>query len=458
MSDADLKPPRRWTRRPLFSPDQMLTAQQLNTLIDGQREHGERLMRALYGPGVLFGFAVGLSDPGRLPGNPPVDANLGPKGSTRLEISCGMALDRHGRLLHWPEGSLPYCEIVTETGCAGTFTLSAHYAERRSAHGGCGPCADKPEWIEEGVVFTLTLGCSDWDRACPAPTDGACVSWDEFICSRTGSGSGKLPPQPDLQTACAATPELCRIECSDEYYDAAAGIPIACVTIANLAGGGCRPVWGFSGVSKACEVRPYVYRTPLLYELIGGCQDNLARVTALSWQDWVDSSKQVPWREFEAKFLRSGDLWFEFSRAIAVATVHPGSVFLTTTYRDPESDYVLVRRIPARLQPTNPQDDHATRFEFVLHPNWVDNAVKQSPSTLRQGGRIELTIRGQMLRDRCGNMLDALPISYDPKTPRQHRPGDDFISTFRLEKAPNPPPRAPRRPSTRPIPESYEDY
>ena len=136
MHDADLKPLRRWTRRPLFSPSQMLTAQQLNTVVDDQRARSEMLMRALHGHGVIFGFAASLFEPTRLKGNPSLPANLGPKGSTRLKIGCGMALDRHGRLLHWPEGTLRYCEIVNETKCAGIFTVSVHYAERRPGHGG----------------------------------------------------------------------------------------------------------------------------------------------------------------------------------------------------------------------------------------------------------------------------------------------------------------------------------
>jgi hypothetical protein len=449
MQDADLKPLPRWTRRPLFSPSQTLTAQQLNTLMDGQRAHSERLMRALHGYGVIFGFAVGLSEPKQRPGEPNTDGNRGPRGSRRLNVSCGMALDRHGRLLHWPEKTLSYGEIVDATECAGTFTLSVHYAERRSAHGGCGPCADKPEWIEEGVVFRLTPGCTNAGRVCPQPEGATCVSWDEYICSRTGSGNGKLLPAPDWETACQLAPELRRIECSDDSYDRDAGIPIACVEVANLAGAGCPEVWGFSAVRETCDMRPYVHRTPLLYELIRGCQDNLARVTAVGWQDWLLGfpgeaavkkgqepkpprtwDNPVEWSAFADKFAQTSQLWIQFTRPIDVTTVHPASVFLTATWWNRDTEYVETRRIPTlKPVPLDAEDGYASRFRLVPHGDWIRNVLNDESST-HQGGSVTLTVRGQMLRDKCRNVLDATPLFYDPATPAQHRPGDDFVIVF----------------------------
>jgi hypothetical protein len=449
MHDADLKPLRRWTRRPLFSPSQMLTAQQLNMVVDDQRAHSEMLMRALHGPGVIFGYAATLCEPARLAGDPNLPDNRGPTGSTWLKISCGMALDRHGRLLHWPEGALSYCEIVNETKCAGTFTLSVHYAERRSPGGGCGPCGDRPEWIEDGVVFTLTPKCENADRDCPKPRDGDCVSWDDYICSRTGSGSGKLEAASDLDFACMDPGGLCRIDCSDDAYDSRAGIPIACVEVANLAGAGCPEVWGFLADPRTCEVRPYVYRTPLLYELIRGCQDNLARVAELGWQDWLLGfpgenvarkgqarkpprtwDNPVEWRAFADKFADTNQLWIQFTEPIDVTTVHPASVFLTTTRWDRDDEYMLTRRVPTEPpEPVDAKDGYATRFRLVPDEDWIDNVLNDENST-HEGGSVELTIRGQMLRDRCGNMLNSVPLFYDPGTPAQHRPGDDFVAVF----------------------------
>lgn len=449
MSDADLKSPRRWTRRPLFSPSQLLTAQQLNALMDEQRAHSEMLMRALHGHGIIFGFAVGLFE-------------QQPGGSKCLKISCGMALDRHGRLLRWPDGTLCYCEIANEPECAGSYTLSVHYAERRAPEGGCGPCGDKPEWTESGVVFSLTRDCQEADRACPAPAPGKCVSWDEYICSRTGSGKGKLPAAPDLEWACASPGDLCRIECTDDEYDPHAGIPIACVEVVNLAARDCPEVWGFSKVDKTCDVRPYVYRTPLLYELIRGCQDNLARVESLSWQEWcvglgmADWEYEVPWQEFEEKF-RSDGLTITFTKPISSKTVHPGSVFLTARYWETGADYFLLRRIPAALRPTT-KGEWSNEFQLIVDKGWTGNEFGDR-ATLRDGGVIELTIRGQMLRDRCGNMLNAVPLSYEPDTPAQSCPGGDFVAIFSFGTAPPlPKPKASDKPKQASAPEPRDKF
>jgi hypothetical protein len=455
MSDAHVTSPQRWIRRPIFLPNQLLTADQLTSLVDGQRAHSEMLMRALHGNGVIFGFAV---TPGARAAAEPHQDEKDPKGggervrskhgddgtwvgATKLEISCGMALDRHGRLLHWPTGTLCYDDIVGRKDCAGIYTLRVHYAERRVAKGGCGPCADHADWVEEGVVFSLAEECQHAGRCCPELS--SCTSWDDYICARTASGGNKVPVPDDLKTACDGADELCRIDCSDLFYDADAGIPIACVSIDNLADDDCPERWGFGALGEGCEVRPYVYRTPLLH----GCQNDLARVKSLSWQDWTENSAAVPWGEFETLVTKHGGLWIEFSKPIACATVNQNSVFLTATYLDEDSDYVLTRRIPARVEPRDADGDYATAFELRFHPNWVQNAVLQRGSTLRRGGRVELTIRCQLLRDTCRNMPNAVPISYDPITPTMVRAGDDFVAVFRLAAAP-PPPRPPRPPKS----------
>lgn len=448
MSEADQTSPRRWTRRPSFSPNQLLTAQQLTTLVDGQRAQSEMLMRALHGRGVIFGYAV-------TPGRREVDARDCEQGwtdvgSTALEISCGMALDRHGRLLHWPGGTLCYDELVNQKDCGEVYTLRAHYAEQRVGKGGCGPCADQPDWIEDGIVFSLEEGCHPADRRCP--THEYCTSWDEYICARTASGGGELPIPDDLESACEGPGKLCPVECSDLSYDAGAGIPIACVRIGNLAEKDCPERWGFRALGGACAVRPHVYRTPLLYELVHGCQNDLARVESLSWEDWcigfgtAEFDDRVPWKEFARKFREPGELVLTFTRPIRTSTVHRGSIFFTATRWEKEADYVVTRRIPANPEPLE-AGDYAREFRITINPQWVRNEIR-TPSYLRAGGRIELTVRGQMLRDRCGNMLNAVPIGYDPESPGLSQPGGDFMAVFRFAKAPEKP---------QPPADSYED-
>lgn len=453
MLDAELKMPGRWTRRPSFAPSQMLTAEQLTTLIESQRTHSERLMRALHGHGVIFGLAV----------SGPSEKDLSPDCEPQLQIGCGMALDRHGRLLRWPGGPLTYGEIVNRTNCAGTFLLMAHYAERTEPKGGCGPCADRPEWIDEGVVFSLTPvkgdRCPPDGRACPIHR--GCVDLDQYICFRTGSQKDKrIDPADDLATACRDPAALKALECSDISLDPEAGIAIACVRIENVAPEGCEAKLGFRSADQACAVRPRVFRTPLLYELIRGCQDNLARVESLSWQEWiVDEAKQDwnyshAWDEF-IKLFEPNKLIITFTRPIRARTVHPGSMFLTAIYWEPASDYFLTRRIPAQVLPVEKDVDYATRFRLVVDKDWIASEIA-SRSTLREGGRIELTIRGQMLRDECGNMLDAAPLFYTPKTPVKSCPGGDFCAVLSFDRAKPQPTRQrsdqePRRAAARSI-------
>ncbi|HEY0412418.1 MAG TPA: hypothetical protein VGD66_04680 [Allosphingosinicella sp.] len=432
MADADPRAPRRWTRRPLFSPTQMLTAEQLNLMMDEERSRTEKLMRGLHGNGVIFGLAV--------------TREVGP---TPLRVSCGMALDRHGRLLHWAGGAVTPAELVIPE-CEGRFTLMIHYARREVPGGGCGPCSDQPQWIEEGVVYSLRHECSPLDRTCVRPSEASCIGLDEYVCLRNGSREGRLPPAADLEWACSQSGALTRIGCSDIFYDAEAGIPIACVQVRNLCENPeCKPQWGFGEIGETCEVRPWVHRTPLLYELIKGCQNNLAHVESVRWgpnrsssaDGWPD---EVPWEEF-ADALRQGPE-IAFTKAVSADTVHPGSVFLAAILWERQADYMLTRRIPAALQPLDAGDGYATRFRLRINSDWIRNEI-ETRSELKSGGRVELTIRGQMIRDRCDNMLDALPLDYGPRTPPHSRPGGDFVALLRFaaETRAAPPPPEPER-------------
>ena len=426
MADADPRAPRLWTRRPLFSPSQMLTAEQLNLLMDEERTRTQQLMRGLHGHGVIFGLAVTRE-----------------AGPTPLQVSCGMALDPHGRLLYWAGGPVTLVEMPE---CEDPFTLSIHYARREVPGGGCGPCSDQPQWIEEGVVYTLRHECQPLDRSCVRPSEARCIDLDEYVCLRNRSDEGVLPPAADLEWGCRQPGALTRMGCSDIFYDAEAGIPIACVEVRNLCENPeCKPHWGFGEVRGTCEVRPWVYRTPLLYELIKGCQNDLARVESVRWgpdrtssgDGWPD---EVPWEEL-ADALRKGPE-IAFSKYVRTDTVHPGSVFLTAILWERQADYMLTRRIPASLQPLDAEDGYATEFRLRVNPDWIRNEI-ETRSELRSGGRVELTIRGQMILDRCDNMLDALPLRYEPGTPPQSRPGGDFVALLRFAaetRAPSPPP------------------
>jgi hypothetical protein len=435
MIDVDPGTKQRWTRRPLFAPTQMLTAEQLNLMMDEQRARIEKLMRGLHGNGVVFGLAV-----------------TRPQGSAALAISCGMALDRHGRLLSWDGGDVKLADIAAPPECAGRFTLSIHYARREDPGGGCGPCSDRPQWIDEGVAFSLRHEGGPIDRGCAHPPEGDCIGLDDYVCLRNASRSGALPPAADLEWACAEAAGRRRIGCKDIFYDPNAGIPIARVEIRNFCDTpGCTPCWGFGEVDSTCDVRPWVYRTPLLYELIKGCQNDLARVRSVQWGEGrpaVDGwPAELPWEDLAAALREGPEI--TFTKPVRVDSVTPGSAFLTAILWERQADYLLTRRIPAEPVALDPDDGLAARFRLSVDDGWIRNEI-DSRSELKSGGRIELTLRGQMIRDRCGNMLDSVPLGYAPSTPPHSRPGGDFLALIRFaeeHRAPPPPPQPQPQPA-----------
>lgn len=166
-----------------------------------------------------------------------------------------------------------------------------------------------------------------------------------------------------------------------------------------------------------------------------------ARVQSVHWGripagpgGWPD---EVTWEQF-AEAVRGGPEII-FTRPVRADTVHPGSVFLTALLWERQADYLLTRRIPAAPQALDSDEGYGTRFRLCIGSAWIGNEI-ESRSELKSGGRVELTIRGQMIRDRHGNLLDALPLGCAPRTPPLSRPGGDFVALLRF--APDEPPAA----------------
>lgn len=172
---------------------------------------------------------------------------------------------------------------------------------------------------------------------------------------------------------------------------------------------------------------------------IEGGRDGLARVRSVRWGEneggggnWPDN---MPWEDF-AGAIRSGPE-IAFTKPVRAETVHPASVFLTALLWERQADYLLSRRIPARIEAIDSSDGYATRFRLCINPGWIRNEI-ESRSELKSGGRVELTIRGQMIRDRYDRLLDALPLGYAPQTPPHSRPGGDFVTLLRFAAAETP--------------------
>jgi hypothetical protein len=453
--------PAAWTKRPHFAPGQQLTAQGLNGIVDDALRRQRLITRVLNGFGVAFGYALTRQDQhGR---RPPEHDHCGCRdGDHRLlklgdhhaiEMSCGLIIDRHGRDLFWPGGCLCVADTVGKRpDREGWYVLAAHYAERREPPDGCAPCpSDRVQWIEQSVAFSLTWHerCPQCEHQCDCPP-AQCATLCDYVCGRTGSSENGIPAAPDLAEICRKPDELCESECGCWRYDAGGGIPIACLRVENEIppDAKCGPRFVFADTAPSiCTVRPFVYRTPLLYELVRDCHVDLARVESLSWQDWLvpEWSKKIPWDSFTERVLSEDPspkagfkIWF--TRPIEIRTLHRASIILRAITRsESENHFRIERRIPLReLRPLEidpATGKYARGVQIIFSRQWEDGEIRHATS-MEDGAQIELTIRAQMLRDECGRMPDARPFGVDLKWSGQSRPGDDFVATFRVAPAP----------------------
>jgi hypothetical protein len=446
---------RTWPRRPHFAPNQQLTAQQLNAIIEDELRRQRMLTRALHGHGVVFGY--GFEPYAKREAYGDEKGELERKDHC-IHVSCGLIIDLHGRDLYWPGGWLCLGDIVSQQpGCEGWYIVNAHYAERPDPLGGCGSCpSDAVQWLEQKVVFTLSPWYPQPNWNCAELPSDQCVTLRDYICGRSGSENGPVPPADDLKWACSDPgPLSCETPCGGWKYDRGAGIPIARVWVKNLAPKDAEcAVYGFDpDQTKVCEFRPYVYRTPLLFDLARDCHIDLARVASLSCQDWlIEGGNPVSWEKFILCFgPEAPGLDIRFTKPIDVRTLNERSIFLTALIQGYEADYWTAHRVPARIEPLEEHGGFADGARLVFDDEWVVSEIKQKRSTLCHGALIELTIRCQMLRDHCGRMPDARPIAAQQQLPAdkqpdpffldskwlgQARPGGDFVFAFRVEPRP----------------------
>lgn len=442
-----------WSRRPSFMPRQSLTAEQLNAGSRDLLTRQQLINRAVHGYGVVLGYGLTVHDNGHL------DLRHG-----RLELSGGLALDRYGRMLVWPGGRLGIDDIVgRRPEKAGFYTLTAHYAVRTPEDNDCESRAGRPLWTDEGVVFTLNPRRAGVDRRCPKHPRERRVDHDEYLNRRNGGLPGNLPnvlPSPDIGWY-PREPGSLEDSCQggwDYDPDPQAGVPLAWVKICDLTQdrdeaegeapgsppkqasdadpGDCAPRYGFCpdeapGVS---EVRPLVYRNPLLYELTRCCDDDPPRVKALSWHPWIARgwADPVPWSEFEQWIVSEDGFTVSFTKPINPTTLHEASVFVTAIYQNNDGAWRSYRVPLSKLIPVRQQDKVMGIRLIPEREEWADAEVTGRRSHLVDGVRVEVTIRGQLVRDEFGRMLDARPLGADCRGHCQARPGGDLVSVFQV--------------------------
>lgn len=419
-----------WSKRPRFAPRQLLDAERLNAALDDDLERQRLLTLALHGWGVVFGFAV----------RPDTGAERR-RSRPALEISCGLALDAFGRMLHTGDRRLSLDDLEgPEPSGPGTYTLLVHHAERLD------PPADEachgtgPQWREYGVVFTLEPDCDPLDDDCP-DLAGECLTRADYVRRRVGSASGPPERSPDLQHAGEQPGPLRSTRCGTWCYDPAAGVPVACLEIGERAddryGESCLVIDRVC--TDECSPVRHVYRSPLLRELISCCDVDAARVEHVSWQEWTDHGGPVPWDQLAARIRVTDEadadaglaIWF--TRPVRVDTLTTASVVLSAITQEALADYWTASRVPIEVRPLEVEDDLAAGVLLVADADWLDAEVTGRRSSLTYGFRLEITIRGQLLRDGCGHMLDAVPTDLGC-APCQGRPGGDRIWAFEVEE------------------------
>ena len=429
-----------WSSRPAFRPRQLLTAEQLNAGLEDDLLREHLVNRAMHGFGVVEGFGLTVGADGKL------DLT-----KDCLELSGGLAFDRYGRMLFWKGGRVGIHDLVGRPpDTKGPYTLLAHYAARPPSDDECHPIAGPGAlWRREGVAFSLHPGCHQVSRECTDHPPGSCISHDHYLARRTGGDPGDDPH--DVQVSAdlgwlltEPGPPTCPAGPGHWYYDERTdvAVPLACLTIADLADPSaqppCPPRYGFTDDRpRVDDVRPYAYRNPLLYELIRGCDVELPRIKSISWHDWIEQGwdHRVPWPDFAARISNPDEqLTIRFTRPIKVETLHSGSVFLTALTQEQDSDYWIPRRPPTRVHPLEENDGLAPAVRLEPTDDWLAAEVNGRRSSLFGGARFELTVRGQLLRDKCGRTLDARPVDIPSGERGQARPGDDFVAVFRVAR------------------------
>ncbi|SPH23954.1 hypothetical protein DEA8626_03031 [Defluviimonas aquaemixtae] len=215
-----------------------------------------------------------------------------------------------------------------------------------------------------------------------------------------------------------------------------------------------------------CDMRPVAYRAPLLYELINDTDVYLPKVKSYSWQrsalgewdtrmsleEFADRVKACNFDHDEKCTDNPGmDEGFHvaFDRPVDKETLHPLSVIMEVYLRENRTNShgqaVVVNwkeyRVPLLIKPDldRRDPDCATGFHLCISEGWLEYIIGDIRNCAAAGQlvRVEITLRGQAIRDKCGCMMDAQPVELDcrdhcGRKTGQARPGGNWISTFRV--------------------------
>ncbi|MGE5111079.1 MAG: hypothetical protein ACM3JB_09500 [Acidobacteriaceae bacterium] len=442
-------------------------------------ERRQLLNRAIYGWGVVYGFAITAA---------PSDHSGNKTKSGKLKIGPGLALDPCGReLLEVEDRLLSFDDvIVTEDGRrvdpAEAFSeeqsesylkakgercwlLCAHYAEQSTSPVQVtGPCdCQHREWDYTCETVRYSLQRIDCKLCCaedPCELECRCGSGP---CCRERTREELRKPR-DVRSARGGCKCICEYvtdlefstecDCLSEIEDACCRkiridlhkcVPLACVEVVRDECGDL--VFGEN--LEMCGPRRLVKRNDLLFDLIRGC--DLTRIIHISWKDWHRSPEAVPFNDFSDKFGPDGqdkdeyvtEFSVKFSRPVHNDTLRADCFAMTVMSAEREGGWRETLRVPiVRIDSTSfspePGDpsNHVRGGTLVVEGAWLEDAIRGRKNRfLGAEAWVEIEVRGDFILDCNGQTVDANAVGLVPYPSGNGGCGGTFLSAFRVAPA-----------------------
>lgn len=227
--------------------------------------------------------------------------------------------------------------------------------------------------------------------------------------------------------------------------DLANGVALACLRLERNA---CDE-WAIAGIADACGPRRLVKRNDLLFDLINGC--DVTRISKVGWALWHRREEPVPFDAFVAALGWDGDsdyaeyptrdFWVRFSRPVRIDTLRPDA-FAMVVMSDHGDDFwrrsyrVPILEIDTDLVTAEPGDPpgYARSARIVVATAWLRNLVEDDDTIFAQGEtRVEIEVRGDLIEDCLGQMVDANARGRSPFPSGTDGPGDAYLSAFTVK-------------------------
>lgn len=488
-----------------YYPGKRLTADSLRVEQEYQIDRRRLLNRAVFGWGVVYGYevvAAPASDCHERPasGRLRIGAGLAldccgrelvQVGKQAIALDDVFVVDANGK-------QLPRDKVFGETPgkpqqC---WLLSVHYAEKHhdpvTVNDPCSCERHEHDHVCETVRYSLQpipceQCCRDWpcELECECGTGDCCrerpVDEDEHRLRDTrppgydqraaDDPEERRPPQPPRHEPPADHPPrrggcrclcdhltglelcdecgLCPVEdsCGKVWVDLGHGVPLACVEVTNDE---CdRPV--FAAEVEPCGPRRLVKRNDLLYDLIRGC--DLTRIRDISWAVWHRRKEPIDFADFSAAFGAEGarldkyvtNFAVTFSRPVRASTLRPDCFAMTVLSTEREGGWWEPLRVPiVDLELIDESADHrlARGAKLVVDGAWVEDGLR-GRHTVFLGAltRVEIAVRGDFILDCNDQAVDANAHGLDSAPSGNGVPGDELLSTFCVQAAPEEPSR-----------------